>query len=58
MTPIVRMAAHSANVGEGMQVRRALPSRQRRMIGAWCFLGPAARPRIRGATGIRNDVTS
>ncbi len=25
-------------LGEGMMIRRALPSRQRRMVGAWCFL--------------------
>ena len=27
-----------ALLGEGMTIRRALPSAQRRMIGAWCFL--------------------
>lgn len=33
-----------AQLGENMQIRRALPSRTQRMIGAWCFLdqaGPA-----------------
>ena len=27
-----------ALLGEGMTIRRALPSAQCRMIGAWCFL--------------------
>src|SRR5690242_5471209 len=29
---------HIANVGDNMQVRRALPHRLRRRVGAWCFL--------------------
>jgi len=29
---------HSANIGGGMDVRRALPHRLRRLVGAWCFL--------------------
>ena len=29
---------HTANIGGGMDVRRALPHRLRRMVGAWCFL--------------------
>ena len=36
--------AQPAVLGEGMHIARALPSRQRRMVGAWCFLdhfGPA-----------------
>ncbi|GHD65808.1 pirin family protein [Jeongeupia chitinilytica] len=35
---VQRFAAHNAVLGEGMQIRRALPNRERRMIGAWCFL--------------------
>jgi len=27
-----------AELGEGFMVRRALPTRERRMVGAWCFL--------------------
>ncbi|WP_152228113.1 pirin family protein [Pseudomonas sp. SCB32] len=41
---IQRVAARSAQVGGGIPVNRVLPSRQRRMVGAWCFLdhaGPA-----------------
>ncbi len=39
-----RLAAHRAVVGDGFEIRRALPNRHRRMVGAWCFLdhaGPA-----------------
>ncbi len=39
-----RLESHRAVVGEGFEIRRALPNRQRRMVGAWCFLdhaGPA-----------------
>lgn len=45
MNPIVRIEARSADLGDGMLVRRSLPSRQQRMVGAWCFLdhaGPIA----------------
>ena len=41
MPPIPqRIAAHIADVG-GIPVRRALPTRERRMVGAWCFLDHA-----------------
>lgn len=39
-----RIEARSAQIGEGFTIRRALPHRQRRMVGAWCFAdhaGPA-----------------
>ena len=39
-----RINASSAVVGEGFTVRRAVPTKARRMVGAWCFLdhvGPA-----------------
>ena len=45
MNPIVRIEARSADLGDGLSVRRTLPSRQQRMVGAWCFLdhaGPVA----------------
>lgn len=41
---IQRIAARSAEIGGGISVNRLLPTRERRMIGAWCFLdhaGPA-----------------
>lgn len=37
-SPAQRITTHDAELGEGMMIRRALPSRQRRMVGAWCFL--------------------
>jgi redox-sensitive bicupin YhaK (pirin superfamily) len=39
-----RIPARSAALGAGLNVHRALPARQQRTIGAWCFLdhaGPA-----------------
>ena len=35
---IEALPAHEASVGGGMTVRRALPHRLRRRVGAWCFL--------------------
>lgn len=33
-----RIDASSQVLGEGMRIRRALPTRERRMVGPWCFL--------------------
>jgi quercetin 2,3-dioxygenase len=33
-----RIDTTTAEIGPGMRVRRALPTRHRRLIGAWCFL--------------------
>ena len=33
-----------AEIGQGTVIKRALPSRHKRMIGAWCFLDHAGRP--------------
>lgn len=33
-----RIAPRATELGEGLVIRRALPTRQRRMVGAWCFL--------------------
>lgn len=41
MNPIVRIQSRTADLGDGMLVRRVLPSRQQRMVGAWCFLDHA-----------------
>lgn len=41
MNAITRIEARSADLGEGMLVRRFLPSRQQGMVGAWCFLDHA-----------------
>ena len=42
---IERIAARESTLGEGLRILRALPTRERRMVGAWCFLdhiGPIA----------------
>ena len=36
--PVERIAARKGSLGEGMEIARVLPTKQRRMIGAWCFL--------------------
>ena len=41
MPSITRIAARNADLGDGMMVRRVLPSRQQRMVGGWCFLDHA-----------------
>lgn len=38
---IERLATRDTLVGENLPIRRALPNRARRMIGAWCFLDHA-----------------
>ena len=48
---IERIEASTADLGEGMHVRRAIPTRHRRLVGAWCFLdhfGPANVATTRG----------
>ena len=41
MNVIEKIEARAADLGNGMVIRRALPTRQRRMVGAWCFLDHA-----------------
>jgi quercetin 2,3-dioxygenase len=36
-----RIATRVAEVGDGLMIRRALPSHERRLVGAWCFLDHA-----------------
>lgn len=36
-----RIDSRSSQLGENLVIRRALPTRQRRMVGAWCFLDHA-----------------
>ena len=41
---IERLEARRSTIGTGFEIRRAVPNRKRRMVGAWCFLdhaGPA-----------------
>jgi len=50
---IERLESQRTTVGEGFAIRRALPNRHRRMVGAWCFLdhaGPADYEAGRGLT--------
>ena len=35
---VQRIAARKGSLGEGMEIARALPTKERRMVGAWCFL--------------------
>lgn len=44
--------ARAAEVG-GLMLRRALPSRERRLIGAWCFLDHAGPADISQTAGMR-----
>jgi len=39
--PPERLEARSAEIGGGLTIRRALPNRHRRTVGAWCFLDHA-----------------
>ena len=50
--PFERIPAHVGVVGPGLTVRRALPARARRTIGAWCFLDHAG-PTPPGGTPLR-----
>lgn len=46
-----RVALRATTLGDGLPIRRALPTRQRRMVGAWCFLdhiGPVQLPAGQG----------
>ena len=48
-----RLESQRAVVGDGFEIRRALPNRHRRMVGAWCFFdhaGPADYPAGKGIT--------
>ena len=45
--------AHAAVVGEGMPIHRALPARQRRLVGAWCFLDHMGPARVAEGEGLR-----
>ena len=50
ITPL-RYPARNAQIGEGTTVRRALPNRALRRVGAWCFLdhaGPVQFPQGKG----------
>ena len=48
-----RIAARAAELGGGMQIRRALPTAARRLIGAWCFLDHFGPADIAASRGLR-----
>lgn len=50
---IQRVAGRSAQVGGGITVNRLMPSSQRRMIGAWCFLDHAGPAVFTSGAGLR-----
>ena len=47
-----RLEAHRAVVGESFDIRRVLPSRHRRTIGAWCFLDHAGPANYKAGQGL------
>lgn len=51
--PLQRLEARNSMLGEGMLIRRALPHRERRMIGAWCFLDHAGPVDVSHGQGMR-----
>lgn len=50
---IQRVTARTAEVGGGIPVSRVMPSRQRRKIGAWCFLDHAGPAVFQSRGGLR-----
>lgn len=51
--PLERITARRSELGEGFSIYRALPSRGRRMIGAWCFLDHAGPVRFSPGQALR-----
>lgn len=49
----VRLPAREAILGEGMKIRRLLPHRAQRMIGAWCFFDHAGPADVSQGQGVR-----
>lgn len=53
MGPAQRITASAVTLGEGMPIRRALPTVRRRLIGAWCFLDHFGPSDISAGKGMR-----
>ena len=53
MSPPQLFESRASMLGEGMLIRRALPHRERRMIGAWCFLDHAGPVDVSDGPGMR-----
>ena len=47
-----RIVARTAEIGGTLPVNRVLPTRQRRQIGAWCFLDHAGPARFESGDGM------
>lgn len=47
------LTAREAMLGEGMKIRRLLPHREQRMIGAWCFFDHAGPADVSQGRGLR-----
>ena len=56
MHPIVHIPPRNADLGDGMIVRRTLPNRQQRMVGAWCFLDHAGPVQFEPGKGMHVDA--
>lgn len=52
-TATQRIPSQDSVLGEGLRIRRALPSRFRRMVGAWCFLDHFGPLEVREGRGLR-----
>lgn len=48
-----RLPASLSRLGEGMEIRRALPTRLRRMVGPWCFLDHFGPVEVSSGGGMR-----
>lgn len=47
-----KIKTSKAVIGEGLSIRRALPSARRRMVGAWCFLDQAGPTQFPAGQGL------
>lgn len=50
---VERFEARPSKLGEGLTIRRVLPNRQRRMVGAWCFFDHAGPMDYAAGEGLR-----
>lgn len=48
-----KIATRAAQVGDGLTIRRALPHRDRKTIGAWCFLDHFGPLSLKNTEGLR-----
>jgi redox-sensitive bicupin YhaK (pirin superfamily) len=48
-----KLPTHKAIIGDNITIRRALPHRERRMIGAWCFFDHFGPLNLKNSDGIK-----